>query len=53
MSLPHPTHYYLLLSYLEMKFPLLGVIAQLKNHYAPMKPVIYIYPLNSLLWHLE
>lgn len=49
MSLLHPTHCNLLLSQLERKFPLVGVIAQLNNHHAPMKAVINVYPLNSLL----
>lgn len=42
-----------LLSELEMKFPLLGIIAQPNNHHAPVNVVIHVYPLSSFPWHIR
>lgn len=36
-----------------MKFPLLGIIAQLNNHHAPVKAVNHVHPLSSFPWSVR
>ena len=33
-----------------MKFPSLGIIAQLNNHHAPVKAVNHVHPLSLFPW---